>query len=128
MYSPQNAAKYERSTAAREDNDFDKDKTPQFGPDHRLRDEKVNKKFVHKRRELLGIMNLAYNCDLTDLRPREKGEQRKVAPLKILVKWEIAGEVKKVWEIRSLIRHLFSNAKKCDTYIYEAAKWHATRH
>jgi hypothetical protein len=128
MYGPRNAAKYERSTAAREDNDFDEDETDQFGPDWRLGDEKINKKFVRRRRELKGIIGLAYNCDLADLIPREKGETRKVAPLEILVKWEIDGEVEKVWEIRSSIRHLFSNAKKCDTYIYAAAKWHAERH
>ncbi|KAH6699891.1 hypothetical protein BKA61DRAFT_582741 [Leptodontidium sp. MPI-SDFR-AT-0119] len=127
-YGPQNAAKYERSTAAKEDNDFDEEETEQFGPDYRLRDLKVAKKFVRKRRELLGIAGLAYNCDLKDLEPREKGETRRVAPLEIWVKWEISGVIQKKWEVRSSIRHLFSNAKKCDVYIYEAAKWHAARH
>ncbi|KAH6704164.1 hypothetical protein BKA61DRAFT_680417 [Leptodontidium sp. MPI-SDFR-AT-0119] len=127
-YGPQNAAKYERSTAAKEDNDFDEEETEQFGPDHRLGDLKVAKKFVRKRRELLGIAGLAYNCDLKDLEPREKGETRRVAPLEIWVKWEIGGVIQKKWEVRSSIRHLFSNAKKCDVYIYEAAKWHAARH
>ncbi|KAH7378948.1 hypothetical protein BKA64DRAFT_648371 [Cadophora sp. MPI-SDFR-AT-0126] len=127
-YGPQNAAKYERSTAAREDNDFDEEETEQFGPDHRLGDLKVAKKFVRRRRELLGIAGLAYNCDLNDLEPREKGETRRVAPLEIWVKWEIGGVIQKKWEVRSSIRHLFSSPKKCDAYIYEAAKWHAARH
>ncbi|KAH7309375.1 hypothetical protein BKA65DRAFT_519694 [Rhexocercosporidium sp. MPI-PUGE-AT-0058] len=127
-YGPPNAAKYERSTAAKEDNDFDEEETEEFGPDHRLGDQKVAKKFVRRRRELLGIAGLAYNCDLKDLEPREKGETRRVAPLEIWVKWEIGGVIQKTWEIRSSIRHLFSNAKKCDVYIYEAAKWHAARH
>ncbi|KAH7370283.1 hypothetical protein BKA65DRAFT_488059 [Rhexocercosporidium sp. MPI-PUGE-AT-0058] len=90
-YGPQNAAKYERSTAAKEDNDFDEEETEEFGPDHRLGDQKVAKKFVRRRRELLGIAGLAYNCDLKDLEPREKGESRRVAPLEIWVKWEISG-------------------------------------
>ncbi|KAH8772308.1 hypothetical protein BGZ57DRAFT_954121 [Hyaloscypha finlandica] len=128
MYGPQNAAKYERSTAAREDNDFDEDETAQFGPDNRLGDVKVNKKFVRRKRELMSILGLAYNCDLDDLQPREKGEKRRLPPLEIWVKWKIDGEIKKVWEIRSSIRHLFSNVKKADTYIYDAAKWHAKRH
>ena len=33
-----------------------------------------------------------------------------------------------MWEVRSSIRHLFSNVKKADTYIYDAAVWHAKRH
>ncbi|PVH68051.1 hypothetical protein DL98DRAFT_522983 [Cadophora sp. DSE1049] len=127
-YGPQNAAKYERSTAAKEDNDFDERETEQFGPDHRLGDQKLVKKFVRRRRELLGIAGLAYNCALNDLKPREKGETRKVAPLEIWVKWEIGGVIQKTWEIRSSIRHLFSSPKKCDVYIYKAAKWHAARH
>ncbi|PVH67301.1 hypothetical protein DL98DRAFT_662688, partial [Cadophora sp. DSE1049] len=127
-YGPQNAAKYERSTAAKESNDFDERVTEQFGPDHRLGDQKVAKKFVRKRRELLGIAGLAYNCALKDLEPREKGETRRVAPLEIWVKWEIGGVIQKTWEVRSSIRHLFSSPKKCDVYIYEAAKWHAARH
>ncbi|CZT07009.1 uncharacterized protein RAG0_12595 [Rhynchosporium agropyri] len=127
-YGPQNAAKYERSTAAKEGNDFDEEETEEFGPDHRLGDQKVAKKFVRKRRELLGIAGLAYNCDLKDLEPREKGEARRVSPLEIWVKWEISGAIYKTWEIRSSIRHLFSSAKKADAYIYEAAKWHAARH
>ncbi|KAH6701349.1 hypothetical protein BKA61DRAFT_681547 [Leptodontidium sp. MPI-SDFR-AT-0119] len=127
-YSPQNAAKYERFTATKEDDDFDEEGTEQFSPDHRLRDLKVAKKFVRRRRELLGITGLAYNCDLKDLEPKEKGETRRVTPLKIRVKWEIGGVIQKTWEVRSSIRHLFSNAKKCDVYIYDAAKWHAARH
>ena len=127
-YGPQNAAKYERSTAAKEGNDFDEEETEEFGPDHRLGDQKVAKKFVRKRRELLGIAGLAYNCDLKDLEPREKGETRRIAPLEIWVKWEINGAIHKTWEIRSSVRHLFSSPKKADAYIYEAAKWHAARH
>ena len=103
-YGPQNAAKYERSTAAKEGNDFDEEETEEFGPDHRLGDQKVAKKFVRKRRELLGIAGLAYNCDLKDLEPREKGETRRVAPLEIWVRWEISGAIHKTWEIRSSFR------------------------
>lgn len=129
MYGPRNAAKYERSTAAREDNDFDEDEVAQFGPDKRLGDVKDDKKkFVRRKRELVSILGLAYNCDLDDLQPREKGEKRRLPPLEIWVKWKIDGKIKRAWEIRSSIRHLFSNAKKADTYIYDAAKWHAKRH
>ncbi|KAH8790884.1 hypothetical protein F5882DRAFT_377227 [Hyaloscypha sp. PMI_1271] len=95
MYGPQNAAKYERSTAAREDNDFDEDEIAQFGPDNRLGDVKVNKKFVRRKRELMSILGLAYNYDLDDLQPREKGEKRRLPPLEIWVKWKINGEIKK---------------------------------
>ncbi|KAH6712157.1 hypothetical protein BKA61DRAFT_675955 [Leptodontidium sp. MPI-SDFR-AT-0119] len=100
-----------REPTTKEDNDFNEEETKQFSPDYRLRDLKVAKKFVRKRRELLGIAGLAYNCDLKDLKPREKGETRR-----------------KKWEVRSSIRHLFSNAKKYDVYIYKAAKWHAAYH
>ncbi|KAG4412491.1 hypothetical protein IFR04_014385 [Cadophora malorum] len=127
-YGPQNAAKYERSTAAKEGNDFDEEETEEFGPDHRIGDQKVAKKFVRKRREFLGIKGLAYNCDLKDLLPREKGETRRVAPLEIWVKWEINGAIHKTWEIRSSIRHLFTSPKNADAYIYEAAKYYAARH
>lgn len=127
-YGPQNAAKYERSTAAKEGNDFDEEETEEFGPDHRIGDQKVAKKFVRKRREFLGIKGLAYNCDLKDLLPREKGETRRVAPLEIWVKWEIDGAIHKTWEIRSSIRHLFTSPKNADAYIYEAAKYYAARH
>ncbi len=128
MYGPENAAKYERSTAAREDIDFDEDATDQFGEEHRLGDEKINKKFIRKRREIHGVFGLAYNCDLHDLRPREKGETRKVAPLEIGVKWKIDGQIMKRWEIRSSIRHIFSSPKKCDEWIYLAAQYHAARY
>ena len=128
MYGPRNAAKYERSTAAREDFDFDEDATEQFGEDHRLRDQKINKKFVRKRREIDRVFSLAYNCDLHDSRPREKGEATKAPPLKIGIKWKIDGEIMKRWEIRPSIRHVFSGPKKCDEYIYAAAKYYAARH
>ena len=52
MYSPQNTAKYERSTAVKEDAKFDEDITEQFGEDHRLGDKKIKKKFVRKRRKI----------------------------------------------------------------------------
>jgi hypothetical protein len=125
MYGPRNAVKYERSTAAREDIDFDEDVTEQFGDEYRLGDQKIKKKFVRKRREINRIFGLAYNCDLHDLRPREKGEARKAPPLEIGIKWKISGEIIRRREIRSSIRYVFSSPKKCDEYIYVAPKYYA---
>jgi preprotein translocase subunit Sec63 len=80
---PLNAIKYEWSIAAREDKDFNKDKTLQFSLEYKPKDVKVNKKSIHKKRELLRIINLAYNCDLIDLKPKNKGKRGKLPPFKI---------------------------------------------
>jgi len=94
-YDPQNAAKYERFTAAKEGNDFDEEEIEEFGLDYKLEDQKIAKKFVRKRRKLLGIVDLAYNCDLKNLESRKKGEIRRVASLEIWVKWEINNAIHK---------------------------------
>ncbi|KAG9230725.1 hypothetical protein BJ875DRAFT_444736 [Amylocarpus encephaloides] len=128
MYGPRSAAKFERSTAAREDIDFDEKETQQFGADHRLGDEKVKRKLIRRKKEFIAIHGLAYSCDLDDLKPKEKGEKRRLPPLEIRVKWEINRVISVVWEVRSSIRHLWSSHKACDEYIYLAAKYHAARH
>jgi hypothetical protein len=77
---------------------------------------------MRRRRELISIIGVAYNCNLEELRPREKDEARRLPPLEIWIKWEIDSVIYKKWEIRSSIRHLFSSPKKCDNFIYTGAQ------
>lgn len=127
-YGPPNARKYERSTAYQSGIEFDGDETPQFGPDHRVGDEKNGKKFVRRWNEFKGIQGEAYEGDVDELRPKEKGEKRPFPKTELLVKWEIGGQIKRTWEVRSSIKHLWANPSKCDEYIYHAALHHAKQY
>ena len=125
---PPNAPKYLRSTAYRAGITFDKEKTPKFGPDHRYGDELQGRKFVRKWAEFQGILGEAYEGSVENLKPRQKGEKRHYPLTELLVKWEINGEVFRVWETRSSIKHLWPNPVQCDNYIYLTAKHHAKIH
>jgi hypothetical protein len=127
-FGPPNARKYERSTAYRAGIPFDKKNTPNFGPDHRYGDEKQGRKFVRKWDEFKGIQGEAYNCSVSLLRPKEKGEERTYPTTELLVKWEINGKILRTWETRSSIKHLWPNPALCDEYIYVSAKHHAKQH
>ncbi|OBT59307.1 hypothetical protein VE04_00385 [Pseudogymnoascus sp. 24MN13] len=120
-YGPQNARKYMRSTAYRESDFIDKD-TKQFGPKHRFGDNKETG--IREPHEFKGIIGVAYNCPVEELAPkapRAKGDppNPRKPGVDIWVKWEINGEVKRCWEVRSSIKHLFRSF--CDLYIYQAA-------
>ena len=41
---------------------------------------------MRKKRKLVSILGLAYNCDLDELKPREKGVKGRIPPFKIRVK------------------------------------------
>ena len=127
-FGPPNARKYERSTAYRAGIPFDRNNTPRFGPDHRFGDKQQDRKFVRKWDEFKGIIGEAYNCSLDLLKPKEKGEKRTYPTTDLWVKWEIDGEIKRVWETRSSIKHLWPNPALCDEYIYESAKHHAKQY
>ena len=127
-FGPPNARKYERSTAYRSGIPFDKGKTDQFGPDHRHGDEKQGRKFVRRWDDFKGIQGEAYNCKLAELKPKEKGEKRAYPLTELLVKWEIDGKVKRTWETRSSIKHLWPNPTLCDEYIYVSAEHHHKQH
>ncbi|KFY98957.1 hypothetical protein V500_01505 [Pseudogymnoascus sp. VKM F-4518 (FW-2643)] len=129
-YGPRNARKYKRSTAFRESDFLDESNTEKFGPKHRKGDEKdEDGQLVRKSHEFKGIIGVAFNCPVEDLALKVKIKREKGAPpsppspryprTEVLVKWEIAGEVSKCWEVRSSIKHLFSSF--CDQYIYQAA-------
>jgi hypothetical protein len=127
-YGPLNARKYEPSTAYRSGIPFDEANTAKFGPDDRLGDQKIGKKFVRTYGEFKGISGECYDCKIDELKPKEKGEKRTYPRTELRVKWEINGEIKRTWETRSSIKHLWPNPTRCDEYIYGAAIHHAKQH
>ncbi|KFY02411.1 hypothetical protein O988_02174 [Pseudogymnoascus sp. VKM F-3808] len=123
-YGPRNSRKYKRSTAYRESDFLDESNTKKFGPGHRFGDEKgEDMKLIRKPHEFISILGVAFNCPVEELKPKapkKKGEASVRSPrVDIWVRWEINGEVKDSWEVRSSIKHLFRSF--CDLYIYEAA-------
>ncbi|KFY62930.1 hypothetical protein V497_02149, partial [Pseudogymnoascus sp. VKM F-4516 (FW-969)] len=123
-YGPRNSRKYKRSTAYRESDFLDESNTKKFGPGHRFGDEKgEDMKLIRKPHEFISILGVAFNCPVEELKPKapkKKGEDTVRSPrVDIWVRWEINGEVKDSWEVRSSIKHLFRSF--CDLYIYEAA-------
>jgi hypothetical protein len=126
-YGPRNSRKYLRSTLYQESNVIDEDAV-QFGPGHRLGDEKLNRKYVRKPSEFKGILAVAFNGPVESLVPKEKVSRRRgeATPrrdpypvVEIKVRWNINGDVKDTWEVRTSISHLFQSF--CDLYIYQAA-------
>ncbi|KFZ24700.1 hypothetical protein V502_00823 [Pseudogymnoascus sp. VKM F-4520 (FW-2644)] len=119
-YGPQNSRKYMRSTAYRESDFIDKD-TKQFGPKHRFGDNKETG--IREPHEFKGIIGVAYNCPVEELAPRaprKKGDapNPRKPGVDVWVEWEINGEVKRCWEVRSSLK-IFRSF--CDLYIYQAA-------
>ena len=128
-YGPPNAHRYERSTSARSGLAINEEETPQFGPDHRLGDVKVNKKFVRRMHEFKGIQGVAFDGPIEGMKPKQPGEKgRKFPRTELWVKWEIDGEIERRWEVRASIKHLWPNPGQCDEYIYIVAQYHAERH
>ena len=126
-YGPRNSRKYLRSTLYQESNVLDEDAV-QFGPGHRLGDEKLDRKYVRKPSEFKGILAVAFNGPVESLIPKEKVARRRgeATPrrdpypvVEIKVRWNINGDVQDTWEVRTSISHLFPSF--CDLYIYQAA-------
>lgn len=125
-YGPRNSRKYKRSTAYREADILDEIKTKKFGPGNRYGDKKENGKLVCKPHEFRDILGVAFNCTVEELMPKPpKKKGVDAAPsarspqVDIWVKWEINGEIKTSWEVRSSMKHILRSF--CDLYIYEAA-------
>jgi hypothetical protein len=100
----------------------------QFGPGHRLGDEKLNRKYIRKPSEFKGILAVAFNGPVESLASKEKVTRRRgeATPrrdpypvVEIKVRWNINGDVEDTWEVRTSISHLFPSF--CDLYIYQAA-------
>ena len=129
QYGPPNARRYERSTSARSGLAINEKEAAEFGPDHRLGDVKVDKKYVRRMHEFKGILGEAFDGPIEGLMPKEHGEKnRKFPRTEVYVKWEIDGEIKRVWEVRASIKHLWPNPRQCDEYIYITAQHHAEQH
>ncbi|KAL5349613.1 hypothetical protein ACLOAV_005908 [Pseudogymnoascus australis] len=125
-YGPRNSRIYKRSTAYREADILDEIKIQKFGPGNRYGDKKVDGKLVRKPHEFRDILGVAFNCPVEELipkPPKKKGVD--AAPsarsprVDIWVKWEINGEIKTSWEVRSSMKHILRSF--CDLYIYRAA-------
>ncbi|KAH6662698.1 hypothetical protein B0J14DRAFT_662548 [Halenospora varia] len=127
-YGPKNSPKYEFSTKAKAGIPFDEIMTPQKGPEHRFGDKKINRKFVRQWNEFKGVLGLAYNCQLEDLKPRKLSGEKKYPKVEIFVKWTILGKVHRVWEVPLSIKHMWPSPNQCKEYIYNTACDHNTKH
>jgi len=121
LYGRENSPKYEHSTKSKAGIPFDEKTTKKFGPDYRFGDEKRDRKLVRQWDEFKGILGVAYNGPLKALKPKEKGEERKYPRIHVRVKWSIDGEIHRVWEVPSSIKHIWPNSAQCEEYIYNAA-------
>ncbi|PVH71730.1 hypothetical protein DL98DRAFT_539825 [Cadophora sp. DSE1049] len=137
-YGPPTARKYTHTTSSRAGKNFDKKNTPKFGPTFRYGDKKdEDGNHLRSRDEFLGFLAEAYPGDVEGLRPKKtwtdkKGkkrvEKRKFPITDLYVLWLIEGELKRAWETRSSIKHLWTSPGECDKDIYNSAKLHAAEH
>ncbi|KAH8674406.1 hypothetical protein BGZ60DRAFT_429415 [Tricladium varicosporioides] len=127
-HGPKNSPKYECSTKVKAGIPFDEKTTPQTGPDHRFGDEKIDRKFIRQYNEFKGMLGVAYNCPLEDLRPRKVSGNKRYPRVQMLVKWEIKSEVLRVWEVVSSVKHIWPSPTQCEEYIYNVACDHHKKH
>lgn len=99
-----------------------------MGPDYRFGDEKRAKKFVRQWNDFKGVLGVAYNCTLHELKPRNVTGEKKYPRVDIYVKWLIDGQVHRVWEVFSSISHIWPNRNQCEEYIYNTAQKHSIDH
>lgn len=137
-YGPPSARRYIHTTSSKAGKNFDKKNTPRFGPAFRYGDKKdEDGNHIRSRDEFRGFLGEAYTGDVEGLRPKRtwtdsKGkkrvEKRKFPITDLHVQWLIGGEVKRAWETRSSIKHLWTSPEECDKDIYNSAKFHAAEH
>ncbi len=138
-YGPLNAATYKLQPGDDIDVEFDDDTLPDISdPDKRYGEMKANRKWKYFYRHIVAIQEVVWSFrednheegydPLNLMDPSMKTEDRRYPSTHVKIKWNIEGEIRTSWEIRTTIHRLWKSKTKGNKVIYDAARTQERRH